>query len=122
MSKPPQDDNLLSPEPSPDEELEEVLREVQRDELYENISKEIAKFQWQIVEETDSETGLTRHVLINEDGHPLWRINHADKRVAALVIHAFVAGAIQARDEMQEQKYEFIEKLERWVPPVGNIN
>jgi len=45
---PPQDDNLLSPELSTDEELEEVLREVQRDELYENISKEIAKFQWKI--------------------------------------------------------------------------
>ena len=122
MNEPPQD-NLLSPEPSTDEELEEALREVQRDELYENITKEIAKFHWKIVEETDPENGLKRHVLINEYGHPLWWINHADKRVAALVVQAYVAGALKARDEEREHKKALFDKLERWRPtPSGEVN
>lgn len=118
MSELPEDDNLLSPELSTDEELEleEVLREVQLDELYENICAEIAKYQWQIVEERDPKTGLLWHVLISEDGNPLWRANHADKRVAALVVDAFLAGAIQARDEAKEHHRELFEKLERWNP------
>ena len=119
MSKPPQD-NLLSLEASPDEELEEVLREVQRGELYKNICAEIAKFQWQIAEETDPETGLLRHVLINEDGDPLWRIEHADRGVAAMVVDAFLAGAIQARDEARDHHRELLEKLERWRPTLSS--
>ncbi len=116
MSEPPQDDNLLSPEPSPDEELEEVLREVQLDELYENICAEIAKFRWQIVEERDPKTGLLWHVLINEDGNPLWRVNHANKGVAALAVQAFVMAGMQMRDEMKVEYGEVYEKLARWNP------
>ncbi len=116
MSETPQDDNLLSPEPSPDEELEEVLREVQLDELYENICAEIAKFGWQIVEERDPKTGLLWHALINENGGILWRINHANKGVAALVVQAFVMAGMQMRDEMKVEYGEVYEKLARWNP------
>jgi len=58
--------------------------------------------------------------LINEDGNPLWRVNHADRGVAALVVDAFLAGAIQARDEAREYKRELFEKLERWRPPLSS--
>ena len=106
--------------------LGEMLRGLEHDELYRDVSKGIAKLQWQIIEETDSETGLVRHVLIDEDGNPLWRVDHADKRVAALAIGAFLAGAIQSRNEMQEEKGELVEKLRRsgglWSAPVGNLN
>ena len=52
MSEPLQEDPT-------DTDSEEVLRELERDEFYENICKELAKVGWKIVEETDSETGLT---------------------------------------------------------------
>ena len=127
MSEPPQDDDLLrsgvSQEISNDENPEEILRELEHDELYQEISGEIAKFGWKIVEEIDPETGLKRHVLINEYGHLLWRIDHGDKRVAALVVQAFVVGALQARDEAREYKKELFDKLERWRPtPSGEVN
>ena len=110
MSEAPQDDPT-------DVGLEELPRERVGDEFYREIDKEIAKFQWKIIEETDPESGLKRYVLINEYGHPLWWINHADKRVAALAVQAFVAGALQARDEEREHKKELFDKLERWYPP-----
>ena len=105
--------------------LGEMLRGLEHDKLYKNISKGIVKLHWRIVEETDPKTGLIRHVLIDEDGNPLWRVNHADKKVAALGISAFLAGAIQARDEMQGEKKELLEKLRQsglWHPPVGKLN
>ena len=118
MSEPPEDDNLLSP--GNELELEEVLREVQLDELYENVCAEIAKFNWQIVEERDPKTGLLWQILINEDGNALWRINHANKGVAALVVQAFVMAGMQMRDEMEEEHGEVYEKLARWRPETSS--
>ena len=116
MSETPQDN-------SPDAAAEEVLRELEHDALCHEISRQIGKFSWYIMEEKDPTSGLKRYVLMNEYGRPLWWINHANKGVAALVVQAFVAGALQGRDEEREVKKDLFDKLERWRPlPSREVN
>lgn len=115
MSEASQDD-------PPDEESEEILRGLERNELYENICAEIAKVQWKLVEETDPDTGLTSHILLGDDDLPMWVIHHADKGVAALVVDALLAGVALGDDEVRERSRELLKKLERWRPPSGKLN
>lgn len=91
-------------------------RGLERDKLYENICAEIAKVQWKLVEETDTETGLTSHVLLGDNDLPMWLIPHTDKGVAALVVDALLAGATLGEDIVKEQNRELLKKLERWQP------
>lgn len=106
----------------PDVDLEEVLRTLERDELYENLCKEIAVVQWQIIEETDRKTGLKSHVLLGDNDLPMWRIPHADKGVAALVVDALLVGATLGEDVVKEQSKGLLEKLQRWQPPIGKFD
>ena len=116
MSKSPQDDNLLSPELSTDEDFEEILRECERNRLYESICKELATIQWQIVEKIDPETGFIWQVLTGPDGAPLWAINHADKGIAAMVVKALLQGFTRGQDSERNKTLDQLGELELFDP------
>ena len=105
MSKPPKD-NLL------DDEDEKILRESERNRLYENICEELATIEWQIVEKTDPETGFIWQVLTGPDGVALWAINHADKGIAAMVVKALLQGFMRGQDSERNQTMNQLNKLE----------
>ena len=122
MSESSKEDELLSSELPNDKEIEESLREAEREELYIELCNALANVGWKIVEKTDPETGFISHVLVDEDGLFLGRAYHANRGIAAMVFDGFVGGVIYAEEGMKGQIRETLKKLAWRRPPSDVIN